>query len=103
VLDRATSWGAPRTLDTWSAPRAGGLAWRQRRAELRTLPRGSQRAIRELLALQSSDWAFLIAHGTAGEYPRQRAADHEAALEAALATPEEHAPALRNLAPHPVF
>ena len=30
AIDRATSWGAPRTLDTWSAPRAGGLAWRQR-------------------------------------------------------------------------
>jgi 1,4-alpha-glucan branching enzyme len=100
VLEGATSWGTPRTLDTWSAPRAGGLAWRQRRAELRALPGGSPRAIRELLALQSSDWAFLIAHGTAGDYPRERAAGHEAALAAALAAPEEHVPALRNLAPN---
>ena len=99
ALDAATSWGAPRTLDTWSAPRAGGLAWRQRRAELRALPGGSPRALRELLALQSSDWAFLVAHGTAGAYPMERAAGHEAALEAALAEGSAGAPALRNLAP----
>ena len=99
ILDVATSWGAPRTLDTWSAPRAGGLAWRQRRAELRALPGGSDRALRQLLALQSSDWAFLIAHGTAGDYPGERAAGHEAALESALAAPEAHPPGLRNLAP----
>jgi len=99
AIDGATSWGAPRTLDTWSAPRAGGLAWRQRRAELRALPGGSPRALRELLALQSSDWAFLVAHGTAGAYPMERAAGHEAALEAALAEGAAGAPALRNLAP----
>ena len=96
AIGAVTSWGAPRTLDTWSAPRAGGLAWRQRRAELRTLPGGSPRALRELLALQSSDWAFLIAHGTAGDYPLERAAGHEAALARAAGLPA----ALRNLAPH---
>ena len=98
-----TSWGAPRDLTTWSAPAAGGLAWRQRAAELRALaaaPDVPDRALRELLALQSSDWAFLITHATAGDYPRERAAGHEAAFDAALAAPEEHAPALRNLAPH---
>jgi len=99
ALDVATSWGAPRTLDTWSAPRAGGLAWRQRRAELRTLPGGSPRALRELLALQASDWAFLVAHGTAGTYPLERVEGHEAALEAALAEGWAGAEALRNLAP----
>ncbi len=97
-----TSWGAPRDLSTWSGPAAGGLAWRQRAAELRALaaaPEVPDRALRELLALQSSDWAFLIAHGTAGPYPAQRAAAHEAAFGAALAAPSETAPALRNLAP----
>jgi len=99
-IDAVTSWGAPRTLDTWSAPRARGLAWRQRRAELRALPGGSPRALRELLALQSSDWAFLAAHGTAGAYPMERAAGHEAALEAALADGSAAAPAVRDLAPY---
>jgi 1,4-alpha-glucan branching enzyme len=98
-----TSWGTPRDLTTWSGPGAGGLAWRQRAAELRALsaaPDVPERALRELLALQSSDWAFLIAHRTAGDYPRERAAAHEAAFDAALAAPGEHAPGLRNLAPH---
>jgi 1,4-alpha-glucan branching enzyme len=97
----ATSWGTPRDLTTWSAPAAGGLAWRQRDAELRALAAtAGERALRELLALQSSDWAFLVTHGTAGPYPLERAAAHEAAFAAALAAPGDHLPALRNLAPH---
>ncbi len=89
-----TSWGRDRSLDTWSGPRARGLAWRQRAAELRVL-RGTPgpRALRELLALQSSDWAFLIAEDTAGPYPLQRALAHEAAIDT------ETEPALRHLAP----
>jgi 1,4-alpha-glucan branching enzyme len=96
-----TSWGDGRDLRTWSAPAAGGLAWRQRAAELRALTaqdRPSDRALRELMALQSSDWAFLVAAGTAGAYPRERADAHLAALEEALADPSMD-PALRNLAP----
>ena len=97
----ATSWGAGSDLRTWSAPPAGGLAWRQRAAELAVLRTGGEpgdRALRELLALQSSDWAFLVTRGTAGDYPVRRAAGHAAALEAALAG-ELSDPALRNLAP----
>jgi 1,4-alpha-glucan branching enzyme len=96
-----TSWGDGRDLRTWSHPAAGGLAWMQRAAELRALTarrRPSDRALRELLALQSSDWAFLIAAGTAGAYPRERAEGHLAALDEALADPSMD-PALRNLAP----
>jgi 1,4-alpha-glucan branching enzyme len=96
-----TSWGAHRDLRTWSAPAAGGLPWMQRGAELRALTaqrRPSDRALRELLALQSSDWAFLVAAGTAGAYPRERAEGHLAALDEALADPAMD-PALRNLAP----
>jgi len=69
-----TSWGTPRDLSTWSAPPAGGLAWRQRAAELRavgTMPAVPDRALRELLALQSSDWAFLAAR-SAGRANRKR-------------------------------
>ena len=97
-----TSWGTPRTLATWSAPAAGGLAWRQRGAELRALATAREvpdRALRELLALQASDWAFLATFATAGSYPAERAAGHAAAFDAALAAPGEHAPELRNLAP----
>jgi 1,4-alpha-glucan branching enzyme len=93
-----TSWGAGRDLRTWSAPAAGGLAWAQRRAELQALSAGAgPRALRELLALQSSDWAFLIANDSAGPYPRERAERHRAAFEAALRAPEDEA--LRHLAP----
>jgi len=34
--------------------------------------RSPERALRELLALQSSDWAFLHTRATAGDYPLQR-------------------------------
>jgi 1,4-alpha-glucan branching enzyme len=92
-----TSWGTARDLSTWSAPSAGGLAWRQRSAELRSAG-APERALRELLALESSDWAFLITHGTAGDYPRERFDGHCAAFERAL-NGELDGP-LRNLAPH---
>ena len=55
------------------------------------------RALRELLALQSSDWAFLITHGTAGDYPRERAAGHLEAFTVALSG--QRSDELRNLAP----
>jgi 1,4-alpha-glucan branching enzyme len=90
----ATSWGRGRDLRTWSTD----LAWTQRRAELAALGAGpSDRALRELLALQSSDWAFLITEQTAGDYPRERARAHHAAFEAALRGDGD--PELRNLAP----
>jgi 1,4-alpha-glucan branching enzyme len=97
-----TTWGAGRDLRTWSAPAAGGLAWRQRDAELRALgatPAPGERALRELLALQASDWAFLVSPDTAGDYPRERFDGHLEAFEAALAGELEPA-ALRNLAPY---
>ena len=97
----ATSWGNGGDLRTWSGPRAADIAWRARTAELRMLRMADQvgeRALRELLALQSSDWAFLVSRGGAGDYPLERLAGHAAALEAALESPEAD-PALRNLAP----
>jgi 1,4-alpha-glucan branching enzyme len=97
-----TSWGEGRDLRTWSGPNAGGLAWEQRSAELRALAPGAgapgPRALRELLALQASDWAFLLTRATAGPYPRERFDGHRAAFDAALADPAMDAQ-LRNLAP----
>jgi 1,4-alpha-glucan branching enzyme len=102
---RATSWGTPRTLRTWSGPQVADLATAARDAELRVVAAGAAappRALRELLALQSSDWAFLATRGTAGPYPRERASAHAAALRAALTDPAGAGaePALRGLAPH---
>ncbi|MDO8213055.1 1,4-alpha-glucan branching protein domain-containing protein [Conexibacter sp. CPCC 206217] len=112
-----TTWGTPRDLSTWDAPHVADLAWQARALELRTLAgRGggdrdgsersgravgvpSSRALRELLALQASDWAFQVTRDSAGPYPRERAAAHAAALEEALDGIDPDAP-VRGLAPH---
>ncbi len=96
-----TTWGAPRTLHTWSGPAVADIAWAARDAELRLVAGGDRDrvadpgTVRELLALQSSDWAFLVGHELAVDYGRQRARQHAQALAAAppIAPP-------RNLATH---
>ncbi|MBA2517471.1 MAG: DUF1957 domain-containing protein [Solirubrobacterales bacterium] len=95
-----STWGTPRDLSTWSGRGARGLAWRQRRAELELSreARPSVRALRELLAAQASDWAFLLTRELAGEYPVERVDGHLAGLAAALAGPRE--PGVEHLAPH---
>ncbi|WP_272476558.1 1,4-alpha-glucan branching protein domain-containing protein [Baekduia alba] len=100
----ATSWGTPRTLWTWDGPQVADLAFAARDAELRAVAAGVRgaldaRAVRELLALQSSDWAFLATRDIAGPYPRERAGGHLAGLEAALKAPGVEDPAVRALAP----
>ncbi len=97
-----SSWGEGGDLRTWSAPAAGDLAWRARSAELRVLALGrrpSDRVLRELLALQSSDWAFQVTEASAGDYPRERAQAHAEALNEALDGDRQLDPTLRNLAP----
>jgi 1,4-alpha-glucan branching enzyme len=97
-----TSWGEGGDLRTWSAPVVGDLAWPARSAEMRAVALGRRppdRALRELLALQSSDWAFLATRQLAGEYPRERAREHADAFERALAGDAGPEPWLRNLAP----
>ena len=97
-----TTWGAPRDLSTWDHPGVAELAWRARAAELEVVAAGPHpppRAVRELLALQSSDWAFLTTHALAGDYPAERAAAHHGALRGALAPGASVASPLRNLAP----
>jgi 1,4-alpha-glucan branching enzyme len=101
----ASSWGEGGDLRTWSGPEVADLAWQARTLELAVAARTgggtapSPRALRELLALQSSDWAFLAQRRLAGDYPQQRAAGHAAALRFALADPEASHPELRGLAP----
>jgi 1,4-alpha-glucan branching enzyme len=97
-----TTWGRGGDLSTWSGPRVADLAWQARTAELaviRAVGAAPDRAVRELLALQASDWAFLATNELAGEYPRERMRGHSGALERALAGDADSEPALRNLAP----
>jgi 1,4-alpha-glucan branching enzyme len=90
-----TTWGRPRDLSTWSGPPVADLAWRARAAELRALAARHDldpAAVRELLALQSSDWAFVVSKELAEPYGRERFAQHEAALAASLAAAREASP-----------
>jgi 1,4-alpha-glucan branching enzyme len=96
-----TTWGTPRDLSTWSGPAVADMAFAARAAELRVLAKGSTAgtlALRELLALQASDWAFLAAREAAGPYARERHAGHLEQLESALAGGGDEL--VRNLAPN---
>lgn len=91
-----SSWGADKDLSTWDAPDVAELRWPAANAELELVdvlrspaPSRAQgaalRAARELLALQSSDWAFLAHRRLAGDYPRERVSGHRHAFSRALA------------------
>jgi 1,4-alpha-glucan branching enzyme len=76
------------------------MAFEVREAELRVVRAGadaSVAAVRELLALQSSDWPFLVTQDLAPPYGRERHAGHLRELERALAG-EADARGPRNLA-----
>jgi 1,4-alpha-glucan branching enzyme len=115
---RPSSWGMGKDLRTWDSPVAADLVWSARRAELAltgSLGAGArpaastERAARELLALQSSDWAFMATRDLAADYPWRRVAEHARAFERALALARGRvdsramtapvAPELRGLAP----
>jgi 1,4-alpha-glucan branching enzyme len=114
-----SSWGVPKDLTTWDSPRVSELVLAARRGELALSAAANaarnddgaggeaslalERAARELLALQSSDWAFLETRALAADYALERARGHARELEAALAavahSRAELDPGLRNLAP----
>jgi 1,4-alpha-glucan branching enzyme len=105
---REASWGEGKSLETWDSPSVSDLVWATRRSELRLLravaarrlaPSAAARAARELLALQSSDWAFMDHRGQAGDYPYARATAHAEALLEAIDSGEAADPRVRNLAP----
>jgi 1,4-alpha-glucan branching enzyme len=87
---KASTWGEDKDFRTWDSPAVADLAWASRSLEMRVaeavrqLPRDrAERAVRELLMVQSSDWAFLDQRGQAGDYPFERATAHaENAFEA---------------------
>ncbi|HSZ70099.1 MAG TPA: 1,4-alpha-glucan branching protein domain-containing protein [Solirubrobacteraceae bacterium] len=100
----ASTWGAGGDLSTWSGPAVAEIAFAMRAAELEVLragPRAGVAAARELLALQASDWAFMVARGLAAPYAHERFAGHRAALARALAAGvDADARGARNIAPH---
>jgi 1,4-alpha-glucan branching enzyme len=88
---RASTWGDDKDFHTWDSPAVSDMATAARRLELSVstaVARGldrprAERAVRELLAVQASDWAFLDSRREAGDYAFERAVAHaENALEA---------------------
>jgi 1,4-alpha-glucan branching enzyme len=80
-----TTWGRGRDLRTWSNPEVAEIATLTRDAELRAVAEAGalrDEAVRELLALQSSDWAFVVTEKFAEPYGHERAAAHRAAFDA---------------------
>jgi len=103
-----STWGEGKDFHTWDSPEVADLAWAGRRLELRLLaavgadglaPAALERAARELLALQASDWAFLDRRRQAGDYPYQRATSHARALLEAIHSRQPPDPRMRSLAP----
>jgi 1,4-alpha-glucan branching enzyme len=80
------------------------MAFATRAGELQTIAAAIEggagpAAVRELLALQASDWAFMISRGLAVPYARQRFDGHRVALERALDDgPAANTAGLRELA-----
>ena len=103
----ASSWGRGGDLSSWDSPATAELVFAARGAELRTVAAarpGAELApaARELLALQSSDWAFMVTRRLAGTYPHERFGGHARALDDALdqvALDQTTHSRLRNLAP----
>jgi len=108
-----STWGRGKNFTTWDSSQVAELAFDARAAELRTVAavadRGAphtalERAARELLAMQSSDWAFMVTRDLAADYPVERMRAHRMSLDAALAALTDSAaapdPGVRGLAPH---
>jgi 1,4-alpha-glucan branching enzyme len=102
-----SSWGEGGDLRTWDSVAVADLAWGARRLELRLLRAlcgglagpAAMRAARELLAVQSSDWAFLDGRRQAGDYAFLRAINHSQAMLEALDSGSSPDPRMRALAP----
>ncbi len=101
-----SSWGRDGDLSTWSSarPDVAEMAFAARAAELSLLRERAEAgpaAVRELLALQSSDWAFMLTRELAAPYAHERFEGHLGAFERALAEGRDaDVRGLRNLAIH---
>ncbi|MDO9353272.1 MAG: DUF1957 domain-containing protein [Solirubrobacteraceae bacterium] len=100
----ASTWGRDHDLRTWSGTPVATIAWELRRAELavlagRTPGSASDATLRDLLALQSSDWAFMVAEDRTPGYAWSRFAGHRQAVDQRAGSLPSSAPRLRHLAP----
>jgi 1,4-alpha-glucan branching enzyme len=97
-----STWGTGGDLSTWSGPAVSEMAFAARAAELDVLAAGERvgaAAVRQLLALQASDWPFMISRGLTVPYAQERFEGHREELSHALtAGPEAGVGPLRNLA-----
>ena len=89
-------WGSGKDLRTWDSPAVAELVWPARAAELRAgrrarprrragTARPRERAARELLALQSSDWAFMATRDAGRRLPERARARPRRRVREALA------------------
>jgi 1,4-alpha-glucan branching enzyme len=96
------SWGSGGDLSTWSGPAVAEMAFAMRAAELELVGAGASAGVaaaRELLALQASDWPFMVARGQAVPYARERFEGHRGRLARALREgTDSDLAGLRNLA-----
>jgi 1,4-alpha-glucan branching enzyme len=96
------TWGNGGDLSTWSGPAVADMAFDVRAAELQVVAAGERvggAAVRELLALQASDWPFMISREIAAPYAHERFEGHRRALAEALAAGEGAGlESVRNLA-----
>jgi 1,4-alpha-glucan branching enzyme len=84
----ASTWGLDGDLSTWSGPTVAEMAFAARAGELAVLAAGERvgaAAVRELLALQASDWPFMVSREIAAPYAHERFDAHRRALARALA------------------
>jgi 1,4-alpha-glucan branching enzyme len=102
AMSEPSSWGKNGDLSTWSGPKVAELAFGARAAELQVVaagPAAGPAAVRELLALQASDWAFMLSRGLAVPYARERFEGHRRSLARALQDgPSASIEGLRSLA-----
>ncbi len=99
-----STWGRDRDLRTWTGTSVATIAWELRRAELAVLAGRapgsvSEATLRDLLALQSSDWAFMVAEDRTAAYAWSRFAGHRQAVDQRSGSLPSSAPRLRHLAP----
>jgi 1,4-alpha-glucan branching enzyme len=99
---QAITWGKDGDLSTWSGAAVADMAFAVRAAELEVVAAGERvgvGAVRELLALQASDWPFMVNRDIAAPYANERFDGHRRALAQALVDGQRaDVDALRNLA-----
>ena len=106
---KSGTWGEDKDFHTWDSPPVADMAWGARQLELRVINEvasgasqwSAERAVREMLGAQASDWAFLDGRRQAGDYAFERALQHSGAAYEVLDSPVDvlEDSRMRSLAP----